>query len=219
MRDLALKFKRDVIIITLIIAMIFTISSVCAADSEIQPISAHNSTDTVASAVDDDSLEMNDANEMLAETDDLNETINCNSSTYIELARNYRGSYNNDNGIEINRPNVTIDGKGFTIDCTGENSRMFNVQVDGITFKNIIFTGGISGNGGAIYTNKDLTVINCTFIGNQATIDDNNRYNGGGAIFAYDVKLSIYNCTFIDNRANSNGGAIAGMGNHLMIGK
>ena len=120
--------------------MIFTVSSVCAADSEIQDISNHVSTDML-STVNDNDLKMNDANEILAETGNLaalNEIINGNSSgTYIELEKNYNDSYDS-NGIEINRGNLVIDGKGHTIDCTGENSRMFYVQKENITFKNII---------------------------------------------------------------------------------
>lgn len=108
----------------------------------------------IVGAVNDNSLKMNDADEILAETDDLNEVINGNSSNYIELERSYHGRYNGGNGIEINRPDVVIDGKGFAINCTGENSRMFNVQVDGITFKNIVFVGGSSDCGGAIYIMK-----------------------------------------------------------------
>ena len=88
---------------------------------------------------------MNDANEILAETDDftaLNEVINGNSSNnYIELDNDYHGSnsYNNGKGIEINRANVVIDGKGHTIDCTGETSRMFNIIVDGKTVETVMY--------------------------------------------------------------------------------
>ena len=192
-------------LIALIIVVFFTVSSVCAEDSEIQSVSTHNSTDAVVNEVNDNSLKMTDADEMLSETDDLNETVNGNpSKTYIELEKDYHGSYNQGNGIEINRQNVVIDGKGNTINCTGENSRMFNVDKDGIVFKNIIFAGGCSDYGGAIYTNKDLTIINCTFTDNRAT--------DGGAIYADNVKMSLYNCTFISNHATSNGGAVAAVG-------
>jgi len=209
-----LKFKREIIIISLIIAMLFTVSAVCAANSEVQAISAHNSTDTVVSTANDDNLKMNDANEILAETDDftaLNEVINGNSSNnYIELDNDYQGSnsYNNGKGIEINRANVVIDGKGHTIDCTGETSRMFNIIVDGITLKNINFIGGSFTHGGAIYTNKYLTIINCTFKDNQATGASSNAY-GGGAIYASGAgNISVLNSTFINNHATKNGGAI-----------
>lgn len=194
--------------------MLFTVSSVCAVDSEIQAISAQNSTDTVASTVNDDNLGMNDANEILAETDDftaLNEEINGDSSkNYVELNKNYHGSnsYNNGKGIQINRENVVIDGKGHTIDCTGETSRMFNIIVDGITLKNINFIGGSFTHGGAIYTNKYLTIINCTFKDNQATGASSNAY-GGGAIYASGAgNISVLNSTFINNHAAKNGGAI-----------
>ena len=202
-----MKFKRDIIIISLIMLMLFTVSSVCAGDSEIQAISNHNSTDTL-STVNDDDLKMDDVNEILAEEDDfnaLNDAINGDlSKTYIGLEKDYHGSYDGGNGIQINRDNVVIDGKGHTIDCTGENSRMFDVQKDGIILKNIIFAGGSSDCGGAICTSKDLTIINCTFTNNQAT--------SGGAIYADNVKMSIYGSTFICNHASSMGGAVAAIG-------
>ena len=142
------------------------------------------------SAADDSDLRMDDADEKLADEVDfiaLNETINGNSSSYIELERDYHGSFNERNGIQINRPNVVIDGIGHNINSTGQNSRIFNIDVEGITLKNIIFTGGSSEGGGAVYTNKDLTIINCTFMDNQAT---GSQY-GGGAICGNDVKMSI----------------------------
>ena len=166
----------------------------------------------------DNTLKMHDTQEKLTEHDDfiaLNETINGNKSkNYIELEKDYHDSYDNGNGIQINRENVVIDGKGHTIDCTGQNSRIFNILVNGITLKNIIFTGGYSDCGGAIYTNKYLKIINCTFKDNQATATSSNYDDviyGGGAIYANN-KMSIYNCTFINNHANSNGGAIAAVG-------
>lgn len=199
-------------VIALIIVMFFTISSVCAVDNEIQDIGAHNSTDTV-SVSDDDNLKMDDANE-LAETDDsddLNQTINGDSSkTYIELEKDYHGYYGEGYGIQINRDNVVIDGKGHTIDCTDENSRMFNVRADNITLKNIVFIGGRSDYGGAVNTWGYLKVINCTFKDNRAT--GIGQGHGGGAIFADNAKLSIYDCTFINNHASKDGGAITAGG-------
>ena len=75
------------------------------------------------SAADDSDLKMDDADEKLADEVDfiaLNETINGNSSSYIELERDYHGSFNERNGIQINRPNVVIDGNGHNIDSTGQ---------------------------------------------------------------------------------------------------
>ena len=162
-------------------------------------------------ADDDKSLKMDNAPEILAEVEDfnaLNDAINSDTSDYIELKKDYHGSYDGGRGIQINRENVIIDGQGHTINSTGENSRIFNILVGGITLKNIIFAGGSSDNGGAIYTNKNLTIINCTFKNNQATGSE----NGGGAICAGNVKMSIYNSTFINNYASFNGGAIVAVG-------
>ena len=65
-----MKLKRDIMVISLIIVMLFTVSAVCAADSEIQDIGTCNSTDTV-SAADDSDLKMDDADEKLADEVDF----------------------------------------------------------------------------------------------------------------------------------------------------
>lgn len=109
------------------------------------------------SEVNDDDLKMDDADGILAETEDfedLNYTINGNSDDYVELERDYNGPFDGSNGVPINRANIVIDGKGHTIECTGQNSRIFNILADGITLKNIKFVGGYSDCGGAIYKTR-----------------------------------------------------------------
>jgi hypothetical protein len=89
---------------SLIMVMFFTVSSVCAVDGEIQFISAQNSTDELESTVNDDDLKIDDADENLAVTndfDDLYDVINEDTSkTYIELERDYHGSYD---GAEVSQ--------------------------------------------------------------------------------------------------------------------
>lgn len=131
-----MKFKKEIMILSLILVMLFAVSSVCAVDSEID-ISTHNTMGTVNDKI----LKMNDANEILAETYDfnaLNYTINSNtSSRYIELEKDYHGSFDNNNGILINRSDIVINGKRDRIDSSGENSGIFNIIAPGITLKNI----------------------------------------------------------------------------------
>ena len=149
---------------------------------------------------------------------------NAEENSIIELSQNY--TYNAADeitkGIIINK-NITIDGKGHTIDVK-QMTRIFNVQALNVTFKNIIFVNGKSnlryddgGNhGGAIYYKLDNTeavnfnVINCTFINNIADVDNYNMKYSGGAIYikANEGRYNIEDCTFINNTAKDKGGAI-----------
>ena len=149
---------------------------------------------------------------------------NAEENSIIELSQNY--TYNAEDeitkGIIINK-NITIDGKGHTIDAK-QMTRIFNVQALNVTFKNIIFVNGKSnlryddgGNhGGAIYYKLDNTeavnfnIINCTFINNIADVDNYNMKYSGGAIYikANEGRYNIEDCTFINNTAKDKGGAI-----------
>lgn len=129
----------------------------------------------------------------------------------IELTRNYTYTIGVDNiidGVGINVDNLTIDGKGFTIDALGM-SRIFKVQSQNITLKNINFVNGnTSQSGGAIYSaDKNLTLDNCLFINNTAT-------TSGGAIYL--TGGSITDCNFINNTAGTYGGAIFKQSNYAM---
>jgi predicted outer membrane repeat protein len=74
-------------------------------------------------------------------------------------------------------------------------------------------------NGGAIFNQGPLTIINCIFNKNTAALDPNANAFGGGAIANPLGKLTVSNSLFIDNIANSAGaifnadGATAGI-NH-----
>lgn len=135
-------------------------------------------------------------------------------------------------GIELDRDNMVIDGKGKTIDASGK-SRIFLVTGNNITLKNIIFKNGhafdnyfMSNNeGGAIKVFKglDLKIENCKFIDNISeskggaihnkgylTISnglfESNKSNEGGAIYNHQ-KLSIIDTCFKGNEGHI-GGAI-----------
>ena len=206
-----MNFKKSLIIMLSVLFVLMVISSVNATDSLTDTVNATNeNVDAVNLANDENDGEILGDGDV-GTFDELYSEINGNTSkNYIELGKDYHGSYDNGNGIQINRANVVIDGKGHTIDCSGESSRMFNIRVDGITLKNITFIGGTYGYGGAIYTNKYITIINCTFKDNHAT-GTGSGY-GGGAIYCSNIKISAYNCKFINNHANLNGGAILAAG-------
>ena len=147
---------------------------------------------------DEESLSVEDENNPLTATGTfkaLDSLINNNDDSEINLTRNFTYSGEDDltGGIIINRT-LTINGNGYTIDASNK-TRIFQVTSSNVVFKNITFTNGKSyyaENGGAILGAS--TVINCTFINNQA-------YNGGAM-----YEGTAINSTFIGNSAQSGGG-------------
>lgn len=134
----------------------------------------------------------------------LNQTINANDDSIIDLYDNYAYAEGDDDfifGVEINRE-VTIDGHGITID--GANTaRMFKVTAGSkVVFQNINFINGYvdinhqNHYGGAIYFYKNsfAELDNCYF--------NNNHANMGGAVYiGLDSIVEIDNCIFINNTA------------------
>ena len=136
----------------------------------------------------------------------LNETINSGSSE-ITLDNNYIFNEEYDSrfidlgGIVISQ-NLTIDGKGHTIDLCGK-VRFLNITGHTVTLKNInIVNGNTSLYGGAIY----IFSGNGNFV--NSTFSNNNAKTYGGAIYIKDGYCNISNSTFNNNNASSNGGAI-----------
>ena len=98
---------------------------------------------------------------------------------------------------------VTIDGKGFTID--GDNRfRVFEVMGGKVVFKNLTLTNGASpgADGGAIYAHaaSEILISNVDFTSNSA--------RSGGAVAVLGGKVGVYNSRFRDNTAEDRGGAI-----------
>lgn len=179
--------------------MLISISAVSAQNNNSDIITTNNN--------DDDTISVNNLNNEILTANpgsfaDLNATINGESQS-IELDRDYVYSSSDTikDGIVINKGNLTIDGKGHTIDAKGQ-SRIFYVNSTTVYLKNIKFINGNAANAGAIYGYGDnLRVINCTFINNNAT-------GWGGAIYSYPDSLTVFaNSTFINNNAKY-GGAI-----------
>ncbi|KZX10602.1 beta strand repeat-containing protein [Methanobrevibacter filiformis] len=146
-------------------------------------------------------------------------TINSNGQSDDTLTLN-EGIYNKDSDIRNNisfsvSKNLLIQGNGTaTIDARGSGN-IFTIgssmDMNNITFKNLIFINAHDNIGGAIYNSGDLTVINCSFTGNTAS----NYY--GGAIYS-SGNLTVINCSFTGNTASySDGGAIMNTGNSTVI--
>ena len=132
----------------------------------------------------------------------LQDEINKSENT-IEITQDYKFDNESDhelnNGILINKSNITINGNGHTIDASNQ-SRIFNITGENVTITNLNFINGNSGPnyGGAIFNNATADMSNCTFNANTA--------ESGGSIFT-NKELNIDNSTFINSKAKS-GGAI-----------
>ena len=145
---------------------------------------------------------------------DLNNAIQSNITTgtyYIQLESDY--TYNDADaedlkkgitidGTKLQGQTLTINGNGHTINGN-QKARIFTIINNAnVIIENLkIINGFHSENGGAIYSQGNLNLINCTFTNNTA-----DYY--GGAVF---IKNTISNCTinstFINNTARQ-GGAI-----------
>ena len=163
---------------------------------------------------------------------ELNNTINNAQSDTINLTDDYYCEDKDlENGIIISK-SLTIDGQNHKLDGAGK-MRIFQVTNNAnVTFKNIIFLNGWTGEygyGGAIWNNgaKNVTAINCTFEKNTATnggaISNVNAVNStfknnaarhdtssikdymGGAMY----KGYAVNCSFVNNYAINYGGAMS----------
>ena len=202
-------------------------------------VNATNETDlstlNVTNDVENDNIVLFNENNPKSMTD-LQNTINNNDT--IILNNNYHflkedkcykwsGKYVLEDGIIIDK-SITIDGQGHKIDAN-HKMRIFQVTNNAnVVLKNINFLNGYVDAvqkeiGGAIWNKgaKDLTVINCTFIGNKANLGGalnnaniinctfkNNKADYGGAIYSTINKIQITDSKFIDNIAND-GGAIS----------
>jgi len=98
---------------------------------------------------------------------------------------------------------VTIDGKGYTVD--GDNRlRVFEVVGGQAVIKNLrLINGrGAGEDGGAIYAHTDAEVLI-----SQVTFT-NNTAKSGGAVAVHGGRAGIYNSQFLGNSAEDKGGAI-----------
>jgi len=142
------------------------------------------------------SIRLNDAVKKL--------TINANGKT---IRGNARYQF-----LRINSANVTINNIKIK-NCFGTDGSALDNYKGNLTIKNSLFTYNSASNAGAaVYNdNAKLTLINCTFIGNEATNSD----SSGGAIYNTHSTVSIRDCIFIENYAED-GGAILNIGNCVM---
>ena len=140
--------------------------------------------------------------------DDIQKTIN---DAQINSTINLNGTYTGLKEITIKK-DITLEGNGATLDGQ-HSSRILKIKSGNVVLKNINFINAKTmTNGGAIYSNGKLTIINCSFINNSVHFEydwyyKNPKYNfepdeigEGGAIYA-NRDLKIMNSSFINNSA------------------
>ena len=132
---------------------------------------------------------------------DIEKAINESSDGDIIYLKG--GYYTGNQSISINK-NLTIlggfeegDGKYAILDARHLN-RIFQINAQ-VTLHGIKFiNGNTTDNGGAIYVNKDCTLIDCIFTNNRAM-------ETGGAVHWGSGSVGINNCTFENNSASFGG--------------
>ena len=187
----------------IVFIMLFTVSAISAADSNIESVSATNSTVEVMGVdlANDKNLAMENNVESLGETDagDITALISkisaAGEGVPVYLENNYSVT-----GYATISQSITVDGQGHTIDGNG-NYRAFYMNTAGINviFKNIKFTNckSKSSGGGAIYASSSnkassIEIINCTFEDNGVS----NKAYGGGVFLGATDYVKIINSTF-----------------------
>ena len=138
---------------------------------------------------------------------DLNQTINNNSDSVINLDKNYtfNPEFDSDfiSGVNITRA-LTIKGNGYTVDGLNQ-AAFFDVIADNVVLNDTVFTNAFVNraiNGAIFWSGVNGIITNCTF--------SNNTANGRGGAIAFDGdNVTISGCVFINNTANKGGGAIA----------
>ena len=176
----------------------------------ISAVSAHeNITDDINAHDDYAVQESSDIGNFTGLNDEIS---NIAAGEYYTLKKDYVYNLNESdfiNGVKITEDNVVIDGDGHTIDGAGI-ARIFDIVSNNVTLKNINFVNGHStGNGGAIFANGSLNILNSTFVNN---VIENiyfyyNYDKNGGAVYFNNTGM-ILNSNFTDNRAVYYGGAV-----------
>ncbi len=101
-----------------------------------------------------------------------------------------------ENNIAIENRNITIDGKGFTID--ENNGRLFMIQNSNVTLKNMVIK-----NAGSTYNPSVLQIWTGNLVLENVTIVNSTASSSGGALvyISPDSTATIDGVTFEDNTA------------------
>ena len=135
------------------------------------------------------------------------------STDFLEITQDYVYDNSTDyeliKGINITKNDFTINGNGHTIDASNQ-ARIFTINGNNVTLKNLNIINGNANNGGALYILSDATLTT-----NNVVFKDNNASEMAGAVASLGTYTSI-NDRFIDNCAKM-GGAIYSQSGELNI--
>ena len=104
------------------------------------------------------------------------------------------GAVWNDGTYTASESTFSDNQAGFPLDAGGAIDNEGNLLATGDTFNDNSATTG----GGAIFTDSQATVVNSTFVGNDAGLTP---LLGGGAVQALNGPLDVVNCTIEQNSA------------------
>lgn len=200
MRHVSIKSKLLIAVLLLLVMC----SSAAAAEM---------TNDTVEAGDDCMDLKITEEDDLTASAtfNDLSEEIkNTNPGSVLTLNKDY----NNITKKVIIDKDITIDGKGHTLDGKNNNGlAALYIQSGHVRLENLIFINSKNTNeqvGGAIYIygTGECSIVNCTF-------KENSAFTYGGGIFngVRENTLTVTDSKFIKNTAENNaGGAIYSRG-------
>lgn len=187
---------KNLFIIILFFMLLASLSAVSAMSDENTTISANNE-----SITEEIIRKSGNSNSFT----DLNDLINNDDSSIINLDNDYVYDSNRDEGLcegIVISKSLTVEGNGHSIDANHKPVRIFkitsgNVVLNNITFKNSM----LQSPGNAVYAQSQVNITNCNFTGNWAYNQEGGAVNlaGGNSLVEY--------CSFTQNRAKT-GGAI-----------
>ena len=206
-------------ILIVMLILIMSAGAACAAESISDDVMGDDSKEILQTVQEDittdDSTDIlkTTQNDIYTASDDsfTNLTDEINSKEVVDLTHDYKFNNETDDksGIVIEKDNFVLNGNGHTIDGNNQ-TRLFSINGNNITFNDLILINGNSENCGGIRVGGALTLNNVTFINNYANKE-------GGAIgITGGATLICNNCRFIDNYAET-GSAIVLMDSKAKI--
>jgi predicted outer membrane repeat protein len=204
-----MNFKRNVLVLSILICIFFSISCVAAGDVNDTDVAAYEN-QAIADADDDaiastqDDVVSSSKKGTFTELQGLIDNASAGSTITLEKDYSYDSAFNSTKGIRIGK-DLTINGNGHTLNGLSK-SRIFFVVYGlndnyNVVLKNINFKNGFTKlYGGAIFNYANLTVNKCTFKNNYANTT-------AGAICSIG-SLTCKNSKFEKNTANGDAGAV-----------
>lgn len=191
-----LKFNG--ICLILLVVFIFSISAVCAQDT--------NQTDESDISYSNDLTLANSSLTVKTFTDLEKDISNASSEWNVDSDYKFSTQYdkNYTNGIKITGKTLIINGNGHIIDSDNK-SKIFDISNSNIIINNLVFKN--SNNSAIFVKNSNLTTNNCVF--------ENNVAKNGGAVSTQTTRYSSTNDKFANNYADK-GSAIHVDGNSTL---